>query len=114
MKGWRVSSAVKANKRTNRRAHWSGQPVCGLQTGLRSQTGFGWTQGPASDVPVVHDGDLDGASCSVSSGWRFTVNKLRMLWILASDYRSVICDGDKIKTSFKGAAGFQAAWRRVE
>ena len=59
MKGWRVSSTVKANKRTHQRAHWSGQPVCGVRTGSRSHRLPGRTRGPASDVPVGHDGALD-------------------------------------------------------
>lgn len=111
VKGWRVSGAVKANKRTHRGACRSGRPVFGLQAGVRSQGGFGWARGPASDAPVVHDGALDRAECSVSSGWRLTLNKLKMLWILASDYPSA-CDGDKIKTSFKEAAGWfkQLLW----
>lgn len=68
----------EANKRTHQRADWS---VCGPQTGPTEF--FGWTLGPASDVPLVHDRALDEGSCSVSSGWRFMLNKPRMLWILA-------------------------------
>lgn len=72
MKGRRVQQRCKANKRTHQRAHWSGQPVCGLRTGSRSLGVFGWTRGPASDAPVVHKelwteqtvlSPLDGGSC---------------------------------------------------
>lgn len=34
-----------------------------VQTRSRSRRGFGWTQEPASDVPVVHDGTQDGTHC---------------------------------------------------
>lgn len=57
-------------------------------------------------MPVVHDGALDGALCSVSTGWRFMLNKRDVLWILAaaaSKKFSSISDDEKIKTSKEAA-----------
>lgn len=56
--------------------------ACGQGQGLRV---FGWTRGSASDAQLVHDRDLDRADRSVSSEWRFTLNKpLRILASAAS------------------------------
>lgn len=64
MKGWWISSTVKANTQTHQRGCWSAQRACSLQTWSRSRRVSGWTWGLVSDAAVFHGRALDyGPSC---------------------------------------------------
>ena len=78
LKGWKVGSAVKANRRTHQRAHWAAQLARGVLTEVEGPE-ISWQDsvGPASDVPVVHGGALDVVAFGV--GLRQLVNFIQSI-----------------------------------
>lgn len=78
------AALLKQTSRPTRELAGQGGEYAAYRQGWGLKEFFGWTQGPASDASVFHGRALDQQGCSISSGWRFTPNKLWTLWFLAS------------------------------